>query len=254
MELKLGKLEAKRDERNIKFRAFLPKKLEAPPPEYDVDMNNEGVFPIPVPMFANDQWGCCVIAGRAHFTLRLEKLEQGVVIPITDDDVLREYWREQGDPSGKRRLDNGLYVLDSLKSWRAEGWKAAGRQYNIYAFAQIDQNKILEVMHGIHLLNGLMVGATLPQSALDQLNNKEIWYTTDNDGGIVGGHLMYVVGYTRTGPKFITWGQRQVATWEWFVRYVDEVYGIVDDKDKFLGKNSPLEIDILNSILKEITA
>jgi hypothetical protein len=59
-------------------------------------------------MFANDQYGDCVMAGRAHQTLRFELAEQKKVIAISDEDVTREYFQETGV------ADSGLVVLDSL--------------------------------------------------------------------------------------------------------------------------------------------
>ena len=77
---KLGKAPAKRDPRNLKFAAILkaPAKL---PTEYDFDLKHPG---IPTPMFGNDHYGDCVIAGRAHQTLRFELLEQVVMRDDTD--------------------------------------------------------------------------------------------------------------------------------------------------------------------------
>ena len=67
---KLGKRAAKRDDRNLKFAAVL--KAPTPLPDtYDFDVKHKG---IPTPMFANDTLGCCVIAGRAHQTLRFEDI------------------------------------------------------------------------------------------------------------------------------------------------------------------------------------
>jgi hypothetical protein len=43
-------------------------------------------------MFGNDKYGDCVIAGRAHQTLRFEAVEQKKLISVTEQDVLREYW------------------------------------------------------------------------------------------------------------------------------------------------------------------
>ena len=97
---KLGKAPAKRDPRNLKFAAILkaPAKL---PTEYDFDLKHPG---IPTPMFGNDHYGDCVIAGRAHQTLRFELLEQNKKLQITDAEVLREYKKETGGP------DTGLVV------------------------------------------------------------------------------------------------------------------------------------------------
>src|SRR3954471_16530140 len=108
---KLGKSTAKRDKRNFRFATLLE---AAPtlPPSYDFDTTHQG---IPTPMFANDTYGCCVISGRAHQTLRFEDIEQGSVIMITDKDVTKEYFKETGG------VDSGLIVLDSLNLWRQKG-------------------------------------------------------------------------------------------------------------------------------------
>src|SRR6266545_1991492 len=89
---KLGKAPAKRDARNLMFAAIL-KAPVALPKEYDFDLKHPG---IPTPMFANDDYGDCVIAGRAHQTLRFELIEQGSVMMIPDAQVLKEYFKETG--------------------------------------------------------------------------------------------------------------------------------------------------------------
>src|SRR5690242_14337503 len=89
---KLGKAPARRDKRTLKFAAILKAQI-AVPPKYDFDEQHPGVA---TPMFANDQCGDCVMAGRAHQTLRFELIEQKKVITIADGDVMREYFRETG--------------------------------------------------------------------------------------------------------------------------------------------------------------
>ncbi len=66
-------------------------------------------------MFANDVHGDCVIAARAHLTLRFEDIEQGSILMIKDQDVLKEYFKESGG------ADHGLNILDSLNEWAARG-------------------------------------------------------------------------------------------------------------------------------------
>src|ERR1041384_4825755 len=70
---KLGKAPAKKDKRNLKFATLLRAAAPALPPAYDFDLTHPG---IPTPMFGNDVHGDCVIAGRAHQTLRFEDIEQ----------------------------------------------------------------------------------------------------------------------------------------------------------------------------------
>src|SRR5206468_7523559 len=87
---KLGKAKAKRDPRNLKLAAILRAPVTLPK-EYDFDTQHRTV---PTPMFANDTYGDCVIAGRAHQTLRFELIEQGKVLKIKDSDVTSEYFKE----------------------------------------------------------------------------------------------------------------------------------------------------------------
>src|SRR5262249_401071 len=115
---KLGKAAARRDARNLRFRAVL--KAQKLPPSYPFHHNHSG---LPTPLFANDDNGCCVIAGPTQQTLRFEDIEQGSVMMITDKDVLNEYFKETGGP------DSGLVVLDSLNLWRHNGWKVGKHNY-----------------------------------------------------------------------------------------------------------------------------
>jgi hypothetical protein len=177
-------------------------------------------------------------------------LEQGIALDITDDEVLRQYWKEGGGDE-TTKPDNGLYILDSLKSWRSDGWLAGGQHYNIHAFAELDHRKLLEVQHSVFLLSGLIAGVALPEVALTQLDNKEIWTVAEGPDRLAGGHCMWVIGYTRTGPVFLTWGQRQVCTWEWWARYCDECYAVVDDVNKFTS-NSLLDVPKLERYLQAI--
>src|SRR5437867_3767425 len=109
---KLGKAAAQRDDRNLMFAAILRRPPKVPR-EYDFDLKHPGT---PTPIFANDAHGDCVIAGRAHQTLRFEAIEQHKTIRITDRDVLRECFKETGGE------DSGLVVLQSLRLWRKQGW------------------------------------------------------------------------------------------------------------------------------------
>src|SRR5215510_874663 len=114
--VKFGKRAAERDSRNLKLGAVLKAPVPVPA-EYDFDVEHHG---IPTPMFKNDDLGDCVIAGRAHQTLRFEDAEQGIILDISEADVVREYFKETGG------RDTGLAVLDSLNLWRRRGWRAAG--------------------------------------------------------------------------------------------------------------------------------
>jgi len=224
MPYALGKSPAQRDPRNLLMGALFTK-APAPPVAYDVDDNRPTV---PTPMFANDELGCCVISGRAHQTLRFERQEQGRALTISDEDIKAEYFRQTGG------VDSGLVVLDSLKQWRKQGWRAAGQNYKIRAFAEIRPSKTMELKRAICANLGVGIGLELPLSAQRQLERGLPWTTTRGDKaapGSWGGHYVYVVGYTQAGPVCITWGARQPMSWRFFGRYCSEAYAIFDAPD-----------------------
>lgn len=221
---KLGKRPAKRDTRNLKLKAILRAPVKVPP-EYDFDTVHIGV---PTPVFANDRFGDCVIAGRAHQTLRFELVEQHQVIAITDREVINEYFTETGGP------DTGLIVLDSLKRWRKKGWIAAGDRYYIMAFAEIDRTMPSEVRRTVFTDLGVGLGLSLPVTAQAEFEAAKPWETTAGPGstpGSWGGHYVYVTGYTVLGPTCVTWGRKQRMSWKFFGKYCDEAYAIIDALD-----------------------
>ena len=224
---KLGKAPAKKDSRNLKFATLLRATAPTLPSSYDFDTTHSG---IPTPMFGNDVHGDCVIAGRAHQTLRFEDIEQGSVLMITEKEVLKEYFKETGGP------DNGLVVLDSLNEWRHKGWKVGKHNYRIQAFAEVDFRKNDEVCQAVFADVGVGLGIQLPNSAKAQIQTGQPWDVTtgpDSAPGSWGGHYVYVSGYTPSGPVCVTWGRKQQMTWAWLDKYCDEAYAIFDAKNHF---------------------
>ena len=238
---KLGKAAAKKDPRNLKMATLFKMAMPKPPAIYDYDVNHKA--PIPTPMFANDTLGDCVMAGRAHQTLRFEWIEQKKIIPITDKEVEREYFKETGG------ADSGLVVLESLKEWRKGGWKAAKHMYRIRAFAEIDFSQHDEMMQSIYADVGVGIGVQLPISAQEQTGH--VWEVTTGPNAVPGswgGHYVYVVGYNPTGPVCITWGRKQQMTWAWLDKYCDEAYAIFDANDHF--KKELIESRKISQFLK----
>jgi hypothetical protein len=221
---KLGKAPARRDPRTLKFAALLKARI-AVPRQYDFDQQHPGV---PTPMFANDQYGDCVMAGRAHQTLRFELAEQKKVIAISDEDVTREYFQETGG------ADSGLVVLDSLGLWRTNGWMVGTANYKIQAFSEPNLANHNEIKQAIVLDIGVGLGLGLPVSAQRQFETGNPWDVVRGPNGAVnswGRHYVFVSGYTPLGPVCVTWGRKQQMTWKFFDKYCDEAYAIIDAVD-----------------------
>jgi hypothetical protein len=241
MTYRLGRLPEKKDARTIKFKNILNKK--AIPDSFDVDSKYPSL--VDNRMFMNDKYGCCVISGRAHQTLRFEEFEQKQLINILDEEVKNQYFSETGG------ADSGLVMVSSLNAWR-KGWKVGDKTYNIFAYARINENDHEEVKACTYLLNGVYLALGVPQSAMDQWANSQTWEVIQNDGGIVGGHCVYMVAYNSIGPVVVTWGARKQMTWAFWDKYVDEVYGIIDNQNSW-QEGSPVDVVALNKYLSDIT-
>jgi hypothetical protein len=241
---KLGKAAVKHDKRNLLFASIL-KATPKLPLEYDFDLKHTG---IPMPMFGNDVHGDCVIAGRAHQTLRFEDIEQGSVLMIKESEVLKEYFKETGGP------DSGLIVLDSLNEWRTRGWSAAGKKFFIKAFSQLTPSNHTQIKTAIYLDVGVGLGLSLPISAQAQVQTGKPWDVVGGSSGAPGswgGHYVFVPGYTKLGPVCVTWGKKQQMTWKFFDKYCDEAYAIFDAVDT-AKKKKAIDAVKLNAFLKKL--
>lgn len=221
LPMKLGKAEAKKDSRNLRLSAII-KVIPKVPLEYDFDVQHPS---IPTPMYANDVYGDCVIAGRAHQTLRFELVEQSKILNITDKEVLKEYFKQTGG------VDSGLYLLDSISLWRKLGWVADKKRYWIKAFAEVNPKSKAEIKASIYTDLGIGLGLYLPASAARQLQLGQTWSVvagSSSKPGSWGGHYVYVTGYTKSGPVCVTWGRKQSMTWGFLAKYCDEAYAIID--------------------------
>jgi hypothetical protein len=237
-------------------------------------------------MFGNDQYGDCVVAMAAHGTLRFEKFEQRRQISITAEEVIKEYLRQTGGP------DIGLNMLESLKDWRKHGLTFDGKLYKIHAFSSVDQQDLNQVRYCIMLLRGIFFAMRVFTTDIDQFRNGEVWHLTGHDGANEGGHGVYGYLYNVGGPaqsiklspgdrtldlvpsgsweapegttginygaaidtfELMTWGVRQKMTADFWKTRVLEAYGVIDDRDQWLGKDSPLDVDLMDSWLQEIT-
>lgn len=247
MNFKLGKLAAQSDYRTLNLAHVFSTELPPIPESYIFDRAHKG---IPLRMFANDEYGCCVISGRAHQTLRFEKVEQDAIIKITDDEVVKEYFRETGGP------DSGLVMLSSLNAWR-KGWKVGGRTFTIDAFGRIDKRSPSNIKAAIYLLGGLQIGLWLPLSAQDQIGN--VWTMVSGSRGrpgTWGGHCVHIIGYETTAKGLrlicVTWGALQSMTYEFFLSCCDEAYGVVDSLDTWREKPGidPVKLSRYLNVLK----
>lgn len=266
------------DIRTIPLRSVLRLK-ELPPLPLSHDAHEEVGGLEDNRMFNNSKYGDCVIAAQAHQTLTFEKFEQGEVISITDQEVVDEYFRQTGGE------DSGLYLAFAMKEWKNTGWTAAGRHHDIYAYASVDKPDLQQVKYSIYLLRGVFFGMQVFETDMEQFRNGEPWHLTGHSGNFLGGHGVYGFAYhddalafskevptltqgqgmakfptmdktltwSESGLTCITWGEEQFMTWDFWNARVNQVYAVVDNRNDWLGKDSPVDVNKLDGYLEEIT-
>lgn len=202
-----------------------------------------------VPVFANDEYGCCTCASKAHAIVTMERSSSQRDLPITDPQVLEAYERISRFRRDGSGVDEGAFELDALKDWRNNGLglERDSTPHKIYAFAAVDWHDRTEVMAAHYAFGGLKVCAGLPLSASDQMRNGADWTPVSGSRsrwGSWGGHSMYSHAYdSERGLAVWTWGEEQWMSWPWVAKYVDESYAVISEDYIRRGGSTPQGFD-----------
>ncbi len=212
---RLGRRAVKTDSRTLRMGAYLTAALPVPPRSTDWSngVKDWGVM-------RNDTLGCCTIAAAAH-AVQVFSLNTRSMVTISDDEVLAYYSRWDGYVPGNPATDNGGIELDVLNKWKQQEF--AGHALTAYADTNI--RNPTELKQCIWLFGGLYIGFEVPNFVMQTM--PDVWDTVANDGGIDGGHAVFVTGYDDVGLTFISWGKVFKMTWAFWSRYVDEAHALL---------------------------
>ena len=214
-----------------------------------------------VPMFANDQFGCCTCASNGHRIVAQEFASQQKELQVNDADVLEVYSAVTGFRIGDPSTDNGAYMLDVANYMRRVGMgrERDGTRHTIAAFVKVDHTDLDEVKAACNIFGGVWVGVWLPLSAQSQTGEGRQWTapqgkpTGDWEPGSWGGHAIEVTAYNSRVAMAYTWGEEQYMTWGFWKTYVDECYAMISE-DWLRGGKSPRGFDMtrLQGLLSEL--
>jgi len=224
--MKLGRRSRESDPRVDRvplLARLLPTDVVLPPPPrlVSVAIPDQGWI-----LGQNDQIGDCTEVARANAILTLTTLA-GHPIRVTDTEIKTIYFRLTGGQ------DTGLCELDVLTDWQRTQMSNVdgGIADQLSGYGQVNISNHIECQQAISLFGGIYTGAKLPLTCQEQ---KSCWsiisdapWSQQTAGGW-GGHAFWVPEYTIIGPVAITWGQRMQITWQWWDRYVDEAYALLD--------------------------
>jgi hypothetical protein len=215
--MKLGKLPATRDERNLKMAKYLiPAKLPPLPSACNLywRISKFGAQ-------GNLEYGDCVVVGASHQVQTWSaNAAREQIIP--DDKVITTYLELTGG------RDTGLNVLAFLNHWRKNPlWG-----HPLGAFVEINPRSPRQLQYAVYLFGGALLGFNLPVSAKGQV----VWDVPrggavgDGDPGSWGGHLTHLGAYDREAkvPYVIsTWDLMQPTASRFPAIYCDEAYALL---------------------------
>lgn len=246
---KLGKKPPKIDPRTLRLGKYLSAALPAPPAYADWSRG----FTFDWGEMLNQNLGDCTIAACGH-AIQTWTLDNGRLVTVPDSAILRSYEQSCGYNPADPSTDQGGVEVDVLNYFRTTG--VGGHQ--ILAYVDPDPGNALHIKQSVYLFGGVYIGFNVPQSAMDQFNAGQPWTPIPNDGGIVGGHAVYVCGYNSQYLVLYTWGTRTSMSWDFWSdpRYVDESHTLLSQDWTTRGGIGPNGINMtaLQADLAAVTA
>jgi hypothetical protein len=239
LDLRLGRNPSPPDDRNLLLSTYLTPALPTPPAS--VDWLAKVKFPAGV--LLNDSLGDCTCAGIGH-GLQTWTANASTELTLPDKDILALYEKACGyrpnDPSTDRG-GNLLAVAKYVKKYGCGGHK-------LDAFVQADPKNITEVRTGLWLMGGLYCGFNVPASCMQQTQaavqagKPIVWDVVKRDGGIEGGHCVFVGASDPEGFGLISWGYHVRATLNFWEKYFDEAMPLLSP-DWCVGDKCPAGFD-----------
>jgi len=230
--VKFGRLHRTYDPRVPHMSALVAgQTLPPPPPSVDYTQG----MPAQLGMMLNDRLGDCTCAAVYH-AIQVWTFNAGQKKMVTwpDPDVEKLYILACGyNPrvAGEGPGGNEQHVLTYLLQNGAPIGPQGAQTHKITAFVEVDPRNTDDVKRTIDDCGLAYIGFQVPQSV--QPPNQpppQVWDYVPDQSNIIGGHAVVLPGYDSNGLKVISWGQYYTMTWQFFAKFVDEVYAIADSE------------------------
>jgi hypothetical protein len=175
-------------------------------------------------MLGNDAVGDCVCAGAFHAQQVWEGDAQGVQTTFSTQDALAMYTAISGYNPKNPNSDVGATLISGLQYWQKTGLDG----FKLAAYAQIDATNVALVQACIAYFGAVYTGLNVPTSAMSQFDAGQPWSVVSRSR-IEGGHCVPLVGYDASGFTCVTWAAYQKLTTDFYTRYFDEAWVVVDE-------------------------
>ncbi len=233
--VRLGRVRSKTRRNVVHLADFVD--LAAAEPPARVDYYTKAAASL-TRMYLNDQYGCCVVSGKAHSfgVWSGNDSDSGGVVTGSDQEILSQYRKWCGHLGN----DSGCIIDEVLTRILNEGMVLNGKTHRIDGFASVDHTNKKLVQVALLLTGSATIGINLPSAWA----NSDVWDVTNSR--IVGGHDVSVVGYDERGVYVSSWGRVYLMTWAAFLstRWVEEMYVVLSDVWYGPDKMSPAGLDV----------
>ena len=172
---------------------------------------------------ANDYLNDCTCAGIGH-SFQIATLNTGIEASVTDADVIGLYEAYCGYNPANPATDQGGIEDDVLLGIQQHGFMGA----KLLGWVSINPLNTEHVRQAIAYFGSVYFGAEMPLSA----QNQAVWDVVAGQQGVPGGwggHAMVSAKYDAGGMEFITWGENQPASWQFWLFYADECHALLWD-------------------------
>jgi hypothetical protein len=226
---KLGRRRRSYDPRVPHMSALLAGQT-LPPPPASVDWTRG--MPESLGMMRNDALGDCTCAAIYHALQVWSFNAEGTIDTEPDSDVEALYVLACGyNPrlGGEGPGGNEQQVLGYLVNTGAPIGPAGAARHKIAGFVEIDPRNTDDVKRTIAECGVAYIGFAVPRNIMPTAAEPpDLWQVDPANPPTVGGHAVVLAGYDASGAKVISWGRTYTMSWEFFAKYVDEVYAIAD--------------------------
>jgi hypothetical protein len=178
------------------------------------------------PMYLNDRFGDCTIAGIAHVYNATSQFAQGTERQFQDAVIQTAYMDNcPGFNPATDANDDGC-TLQAVLAWNeANGLiDTTGAVNTVTAYAQLKGMGSTDLNIALQLYGAVYCGVNLPQSAETQFPAP---WTYVKGSPILGGHCIVLAGMNAAAPNpytFVTWGATVQASQEWVATYLEEAW------------------------------
>lgn len=192
----------------------------------------------------NDNLGDCTIAAIGHMIQLVTMQTEAVRQTPADNVILAMYEKCGGYTPGIPATDQGAYEDDVLRNWALSGFA----DHDLLSWVDIDHKNLTAVKQAIAQFGAVYMGADLPMIAAEQ----DVWdVVSGSDRGEWGGHAMLAGKYDANYVYLITWGGVKLATWNWWLKYVDECHVLLIDS--WLKRFPSVGATVLVNMMRSLT-